>query len=118
MPGGVLDLGWVYKPAKGPSHLVGMSVRVLVPTNMPKMVHLFAIQKGQSMQFSNQLNNSTWYHDSQCLTSSPLPFIVKIERVPSVSCHRGEGREIGVNAMKDTSRALVRTETNLGRRFD
>ena len=45
MSGDVLDLGWVYQYVKEhvliPSHLAEMSVRLLVPSNVPKMVHIY-----------------------------------------------------------------------------
>ena len=39
---------WVYQDAKGhvliPSHLIEMSIRLLVPSNVPKMVQVEKIQ--------------------------------------------------------------------------
>ena len=44
MPGDVIDQGWVYQHAKEhvliPSHLVEMSKRLLVSSNVPKAVHV------------------------------------------------------------------------------
>ena len=66
MPGDVLDLGWVYKHAKGPrkgpvlilSHLAEMLVRMLMQSFMPKTVQCFFNVVGGKLSFGSSYTPS------------------------------------------------------------